>query len=242
MEEKKKPTSRKRKTPARKGPKKRTNYTQRSKKEKELINCMALAIIPETEEQKAEREKKEAEAEKERIEDIFDRQAKAFGVSYDRPGRPSKISESVVQKILTALAIGCTYEESANYGGIHKRTLYNYFQQFPQFETLCESMRTKTPLKARRIANYYFDQVIKKIDLKEELSPDEFKLAYTYLRDKYPREFSKGIGGGMLSPAEEEAIGAGTPAVQVTNNTVNMIFSNTLGKSQFLKDAPISQE
>lgn len=140
--------------------------------------CLALAIIPETEEERVAREKREAEAEKKEIDDMLERQAKSFGMQLERSSSNTKFTENVVQRILTALAIGATYEESANYGGIHKRTLYNYFTRFPDFEYLCETLRTKTPLKARRITNYFFDQTIKKIESKQEISADDFKLAY----------------------------------------------------------------
>lgn len=140
--------------------------------------CLALSIIPETEEERITREKREEEAEKEKVHDMLERQAKSFGMQYERRGAPSKFTEIVVQKILTALAIGATYEESANYAGVTRATLYNYFTQFPEFETLASNMRTKTPLKTRRITNYYFDQTIKKIDSKQEISADDFKLAY----------------------------------------------------------------
>lgn len=228
MDEKKTP-----KVSNKKPRKKQNPYTRNTPKEKEIIGeCLALAIIPETEEERVAREKREAEAENERTHEMFERQAKAFGIQYERRGAPSKFTEATVQKILTALAIGATLEESANYAGVTRVTLYNYFTRFPEFEALATTMRTKTPLKTRRITNYYFDQTIKKIDSKQEVSVDDFKLAYGYLRDKYPREFSKGIGGGMLGSDDDSIVAP----IQVTNNTVNMIFSNTLKKSQFLKE------
>lgn len=174
MAEKKTP-----KSSNKKPPRKRTNFSRRKPEEKDLIEkCVALAIIPETEEERVAREKREAEAENERTHEMLERQAKAFGIQYERMGRPSKFTELVVQKVLTALAIGATYEESANYAGVTKQSLYNYFTQFPEFESLAITMRTKTPLKARRITNYFFDQTIKKIDSKQEISADDFKLAY----------------------------------------------------------------
>lgn len=42
-------------------------------------------------------------------------------------------------------------------------------------------MKLKTPLKARAILNKAFDDV------------ENARLAYTYLKDKYPHEFSKGL-------------------------------------------------
>lgn len=42
-------------------------------------------------------------------------------------------------------------------------------------------MKKQTPLKARMLLNKAFDDV------------ENARLAYTYLRDTYPREFSKGM-------------------------------------------------
>lgn len=44
-------------------------------------------------------------------------------------GRKTKISESVVQKICTAIKLGCTVQLAAGYANINVRTLYYWIQR-----------------------------------------------------------------------------------------------------------------
>ena len=44
-------------------------------------------------------------------------------------GRKTKISETVVSKICTAIKLGCTVQLAAGYAGIHVRTLYYWIQR-----------------------------------------------------------------------------------------------------------------
>ena len=44
-------------------------------------------------------------------------------------GRKTKISETVVSKICTAIKLGCTVQIAAGYAGIHVRTLYYWIQR-----------------------------------------------------------------------------------------------------------------
>ena len=50
-------------------------------------------------------------------------------------GRRTKISESVVSKICTAIKLGCTVQLAAGYAGIHVRTLYFWLQRGQEDKT-----------------------------------------------------------------------------------------------------------
>ena len=43
--------------------------------------------------------------------------------------RKTKINETVVSKICTAIKLGCTVQLAAGYAGIHVRTLYFWLQR-----------------------------------------------------------------------------------------------------------------
>ena len=50
-------------------------------------------------------------------------------------GRRTKISESVVSKICTAIKLGCTVQLAAGYAGIHVRTIYFWLQRGQEDKT-----------------------------------------------------------------------------------------------------------
>ena len=50
-------------------------------------------------------------------------------------GRKTKISESIVSKICTAIKLGCTVQLAAGYAGIHVRTLYFWLQRGQEDKT-----------------------------------------------------------------------------------------------------------
>ena len=50
-------------------------------------------------------------------------------------GRRTKINESVVSKICTAIKLGCTVQLAAGYAGIHVRTLYFWLQRGQEDKT-----------------------------------------------------------------------------------------------------------
>lgn len=69
-------------------------------------------------------------------------------------------------------------------------------------------MKLKTPLKARMLLNKAFDDA------------ENAKLAYQYLRDKYPHEFSKGMSVFSGGQNGEELDGGA--------KIVNLIFAPNL--------------
>lgn len=86
---------------------------------------------------------------------------------------------SILTKLLSAFSIGANDEEACTYAGIHPRTYYRYRNKNEEFCQFVDTMKLKTPLKARSLLNRAFDDV------------ENARLAYTYLRDRYPHEFSK---------------------------------------------------
>lgn len=65
-------------------------------------------------------------------------------------GRPRKIDESIVNKLIEAFAIACTDEEACFYAGISKPTLYEYCQANPEFANRKEALKKKPVLLAKK--------------------------------------------------------------------------------------------
>lgn len=91
------------------------------------------------------------------------------------------MTEEVLQKLLTAFAIGANDEEASSYAGIHKNSYYNHVVKYPEFLELVDIMKSRCPLQSRMTLHTAMKD------------PKNAKLAYFYLRDRYPREFSKNL-------------------------------------------------
>jgi len=64
-------------------------------------------------------------------------------------GRPQTITQSVVNKLETAFALGCTDIEACVYSGISKQTLYNYQAKHEKFLDRKELLKQTPILLAR---------------------------------------------------------------------------------------------
>lgn len=64
-------------------------------------------------------------------------------------GRPSVMTEHVLDKILYACSIGCSMTECALYADISLDTLYKYRKNAPEFAERMDLLRNKPILKAR---------------------------------------------------------------------------------------------
>lgn len=64
-------------------------------------------------------------------------------------GRPTIMTEAVVQKLLHAFSLGCTDAEACLYAGCDKRTLYHYQNGHPEFVTRKELLKKNPVLLAR---------------------------------------------------------------------------------------------
>lgn len=70
--------------------------------------------------------------------------------SYENVGRPSVVTDLVIQKLEEAFAIGCSDGEACLYANISKGTLYNYQKENKEFLLRKEALKEKPILKARQ--------------------------------------------------------------------------------------------
>lgn len=66
-------------------------------------------------------------------------------------GRPTVMTEQVLQKLRQAFSIGCTDREACIYAGIKENTFYNYCKKYPDFLEEKEELKDKIVLSARAI-------------------------------------------------------------------------------------------
>ena len=64
-------------------------------------------------------------------------------------GRPTKMTEETVKKLLDAFSYSFTDEEACIYADISKKTLYNYCDKFPDFLHQKEVLKKKPNIKAK---------------------------------------------------------------------------------------------
>ncbi|MDT0596103.1 hypothetical protein [Glaciecola petra] len=75
----------------------------------------------------------------------------------NKVGRPTKMTESTVQLLEQAFAIGCSDVEACVYAGINKSTLYSYCEKNPGFTDRKETLKTKPIMKAKMVINKALD-------------------------------------------------------------------------------------
>lgn len=90
-------------------------------------------------------------------------------------GRPTVMTDSVVEKLEYAFALGCSDEEACFYADIHKQTLYNYQDKTPGFIDRKQALKSRPIFVAR-------ESVVKGLR-----NPD---LALKFLERKAKSEFS----------------------------------------------------
>ncbi len=66
-------------------------------------------------------------------------------------GRPPKIIENVLNKLIEAFSWGCTDLEACDYAGISHTCLYNYQNKYPEFIERKVTLKHHPTLLARRI-------------------------------------------------------------------------------------------
>lgn len=96
--------------------------------------------------------------------------------SKKKTGRPTKMTQGVINKLEYAFALGCTDLEACFYADIKPETLYNYQATYPDFVQRKEMLKQKPVLQAR-------ESLIKGIQTDPEL-------ALKYLERKLKKEFS----------------------------------------------------
>lgn len=66
-------------------------------------------------------------------------------------GRPTVMSDAVVNKLEEAFAMGCTDLEACFYADISRQTLYNYQESHPEFIDRKERLKRRPVLLARKV-------------------------------------------------------------------------------------------
>lgn len=78
---------------------------------------------------------------------------KRFGIELEvavpRFGRPSVMTEEVIELLAEAWLFGCSDEEACTYAGIAPKTLYNFQSENEEFLQYKEHLKTHPILKAR---------------------------------------------------------------------------------------------
>src|SRR3989304_5910312 len=93
-----------------------------------------------------------------------------------KPGRPTKMTPTTLQKLHEAFLWGCSDREACLWADINPDTLYCYQEANPEYSEQKEAWKSCPNIKARRT-------------LVRALDKDP-NLALKYLERKLPREFS----------------------------------------------------
>lgn len=64
-------------------------------------------------------------------------------------GRPTALTESVVQKLEQAFSIGANDSQACAYAGISRQTYYSHLAKDTDFKERCEFLKQKLPLEAK---------------------------------------------------------------------------------------------
>lgn len=113
-------------------------------------------------------------------------------------GRPTVMTEAVLNKLEEVFAIGGSDEEACFYADISKQTLYDYQKNNPEFIDRKEALKERPILKARQV-------IVKSLD-----NPEHSKW---YLERKKKKEFSPRI--------EQEVSGSLDISLQGINDLYN---------------------
>lgn len=94
----------------------------------------------------------------------------------NKGGRPSVMTEVVIQKLEQAFAMGCTDLEACLYAEISKSTFYDYIKENPEFSDRKDILKEMPVLKARESVIRHMEQ--------------DGNLAMKYLERKKKDEFA----------------------------------------------------
>lgn len=76
----------------------------------------------------------------------------------NKGGRPTKMTDQVIQLLVEAFSFGCSDREACVYAGIVPSTLYKYCDENPEFSERKEALKDKPVMKAKRIINQSLDE------------------------------------------------------------------------------------
>jgi len=103
-------------------------------------------------------------------------------------GRPTKMTDEVIEKIENELKNGATLSQASFLADISLRTLYNYFNDYPEFKERCELLQGMVAYRARvNIKNkielgdidtskYWLDRKDKEFKLKTDITSNDNEL------------------------------------------------------------------
>src|ERR1043165_8208235 len=113
-----------------------------------------------------------------------------------KPGRPSKLSQAIIDKLEQAFSMGCTDPEACLYANISLSTLYDWQQQFPNLVLRKNLLKQSPVLKARSnlIRDLKSGDSVASRWTLERLAKSEFSL----------RTEQTGINGGPIVQASIE--------------------------------------
>lgn len=105
-------------------------------------------------------------------------------------GRPTKMDDSVLDKLHNAFSLGCSDAEACSYADISQALLYKYQKEHPDFIEWKEGLKQKPILKAK-------NTIAKNLD--------DPKIALEYLKAKCKSEFGQrmeitGADGSSFTP------------------------------------------
>ena len=111
----------------------------------------------------------------------------------------TKLTESVVQKLGEAFAIGATVPEACDYADVSPRTFYNWQEKNPKLLQYFSRMREKLPLKAKY-------NIAKRIH--GEMVPGDILLSKWLVERQQPEAYAETlkIKGEVSSQDENKAI------------------------------------
>lgn len=69
---------------------------------------------------------------------------------YCNCGRPSIMTQSIIDRLLIAFSYGCTNAEACQFAGINDRTLKKFFDEEPGFKEFCMQSKLKPIMMARK--------------------------------------------------------------------------------------------
>ena len=102
---------------------------------------------------------------------------KETGITKGKAGRPTKMTDEVVKKLVACFSNGFSDQLACDHVGIDKVTLYNYCDKHPEFSTIKERLK-KNPVAAATL------NIVKAID------NGDVKASQWYLERKCKDEFS----------------------------------------------------
>lgn len=129
-------------------------------------------------------------------------------------GRPSKITEEILQRLQIAFLAGATDEEACAFVGISPKTLYTYQDQYPEFTQQKEAWKKNPILRAKftvvtnldRVGNaqWYLERRSKAEFGKEEDASSKQQINFFIGSDEANARLAQALGEFITGGEKEE--------------------------------------